>query len=56
MGTVVTFHVEASHLAEANVREAISEASKMMHRHDELFSAWQQESPMSRVRRDEISA
>jgi thiamine biosynthesis lipoprotein len=55
MGTVVTFHVEASHLAEANVREAIGEASKMMHRHDDLFSTWKPESPMSLLRRGELS-
>jgi len=55
MGTVVTFHVEAAHLAEADIREAISEASMLMHRHDELFSTWKQESPMSRLRRGEIT-
>ena len=55
MGTVVTFHVEASHLAEANVREVISEASRMLHHHDQLFSTWKPESPMSRLRRGELT-
>jgi thiamine biosynthesis lipoprotein len=54
MGTVVTFHVETSHLPEANVREAIGDAVQMMHRHDDLFSTWKSESPMSRLRRGEV--
>lgn len=55
MGTVVTFRVEDPFLAEAHVRDAIGEASKMMHHHDELFSTWKPESPMSRLRRGELS-
>ena len=54
MGTVVTFRVEDSDLAETHIREAIGKASKMMHRHDDLFSTWKQESPMSRLRRGEL--
>ena len=54
MGTVVTFRVEDSDLAEAHIREAIGEAAKLMHHHDELFSTWKAESPMSRLRRGEL--
>jgi thiamine biosynthesis lipoprotein len=51
MGTVVTLQVEAPDLPEADIRDVIGEATKLLHLHDELFSTWKPESPMSRLRR-----
>ncbi len=55
MGTVVSFHIEAFDVAESHVREAIADACMMLHRHDDLFSTWKPESPMSQLRRGELS-
>jgi thiamine biosynthesis lipoprotein len=54
MGTVVSFHVEARDVVESRVREVIADACTMLHRHDDLFSTWRPESPMSRIRRGEL--
>jgi thiamine biosynthesis lipoprotein len=55
MGTVVSFAVHGGMLAEPEVRAAVEEACRLLHRHDETFSTWKPQSPMSRLRRGEIS-
>lgn len=54
MGTVVSFHVVAGGLAAERIHAAIRDAAALLHRHDELFSTWRPESPMSRLRRGEL--
>lgn len=54
MGTVVTFHVEAPDLSELNLRDAVAQAARLLHHHDELFSTWKARSPMSQLRRGEL--
>lgn len=55
MGTVVSFTVHGGALGERAVRRALDEACRLLHRHDETFSTWKPHSPMSRLRRGEIS-
>lgn len=56
MGTVVSFSVlEAKGRSEAQVKAAIGAAAKLMHRHDDIFSLWKQDSAMSRIRRGELA-
>jgi FAD:protein FMN transferase len=60
MGTVVTIDVYArpgttdAQLIEA--REQLVAAAAILHRADEVFSTWNPESPLSRLRRGEITA
>ena len=54
MGTVISFHIEASEISETRIREALGEASRLLHRDDDLFSTWKPESPMSQLRRGEL--
>jgi thiamine biosynthesis lipoprotein len=55
MGTVVSFTVYGGGLGEQAVRAAVEEACLLLHRHDETFSTWKPHSPVSRLRRGEIS-
>ena len=55
MGTVVSFDVRPGALDELSVRRAIRRACTSLHRADAVFSTWKIESPMSRLRRGEIT-
>ncbi|MHB8439819.1 MAG: FAD:protein FMN transferase [Acidimicrobiales bacterium] len=55
MGTVVSITVYGGAAGDDDVRSAIDEACQLLHRHDETFSTWKSDSPMSRLRRGEIS-
>lgn len=55
MGTVVSFTVHGGTLPEPALRAAVAEACRVLHRHDETFSTWKAASPLSRLRRAEIS-
>jgi len=54
MGTVVSFHLDAGELSEADATAAIDDACSLLHRMDDVFSTWKPESPMSRLRAGEI--
>jgi len=54
MGTVVSFRAETSGSSEAMVRDAIAEAVRVLHRHDELFSLYMPKSPMSQLRAGQL--
>jgi thiamine biosynthesis lipoprotein len=60
MGTVVTIDVypepHATDEQLAWVRRQIREACAVLHRADEVFSTWRPDSPISRLRRGEITA
>jgi len=60
MGTVVTIdvypHVEATEAHVAHARQQIGAACGVLHRADEVFSTWQPDSAISRLRRGEITA
>lgn len=53
MGTVVSFDLRGSD--QELLKRALDEACASLHRADDLFSTWKPESPMSRLRRGEIS-
>ena len=59
MGTVVTIDVypepHATGVQLARVREQISQACAVLHRADEVFSTWRPDSPVSRLRRGDIT-
>ncbi len=55
MGTMVSFTVHRGSLPEAIVEAALQEACLLLHHHDETFSTWKPHSPVSRLRRGEIS-
>lgn len=60
MGTVVTIDVYPAPAATTaqltEVRQRIDEACAVLHRADAVFSTWQPDSPVSRLRRGEITA
>ncbi|MGI8622201.1 MAG: FAD:protein FMN transferase, partial [Solirubrobacteraceae bacterium] len=55
MGTVVSFVLRLDGLTEAAGREALDRACTTLHRADALFSTYRPDSPMSRLRRGEIT-
>lgn len=55
MGTVVSFVVREDGLTGAAVRAALQTACATLHRADEIFSCYQPGSPMSRIRRGELT-
>ncbi|HEY4462588.1 MAG TPA: FAD:protein FMN transferase [Streptosporangiaceae bacterium] len=59
MGTIVTIDVytasEVTHDGLGVLREQLDRARAVLHHADEVFSTWQPESPVSRLRRGEIS-
>jgi len=50
MGTVVSFHVDPGSCTTAEARAAIASACTRLHEMDDLFSTWNPESPISRLR------
>jgi FAD:protein FMN transferase len=60
MGTVIVLDVYARPAVTsaqlAQVRQLMDEASASLHRADEVFSTWREDSPVSRLRRGEIRA
>jgi thiamine biosynthesis lipoprotein len=55
MGTVVSFTVVPGDLPAAAAREAVESACRVLHRDDEVFSTWDPQSPVSRLRRGEAT-
>jgi thiamine biosynthesis lipoprotein len=55
MGTVVSFDVRCGSASEGDLVLALAEARARLHRADAVFSTWKAESPMSRLRRGEIT-
>src|SRR5665213_3637189 len=55
MGTVVSFDIYASSLSHASEVLALSTARKTLHWVDAVFSTYREHSPMSRLRRGEIT-
>lgn len=55
MGTVVSFHVRAGDVPAAKVFLALAEARRRLERADAIFSTWKAGSPVSRLRRGEVS-
>ena len=56
MGTVVTLSLfDESHLDEAACRRAFAAAGAVLHEADRVFSTYKADSPMSRLRRGELS-
>lgn len=55
MGTVVSFTVYPGRLDRSAARRALGEATRGLHHADELFSTWKDDSPLSRLRRGELS-
>jgi thiamine biosynthesis lipoprotein len=60
MGTVVTIDVypwpAATSAQRAQIPRQIQRACDILHRADDIFSTWRQDSPVSRLRRGEITA
>ncbi|HUZ10410.1 MAG TPA: FAD:protein FMN transferase [Acidimicrobiales bacterium] len=54
MGTVVSFAVHPGTAAPDTVRRAIADACGWLHHADRVFSTWDADSPMSRLRRGEL--
>lgn len=54
MGTVASFTVEAGSLSPGEVKATVATACAELHRLDTMFSTWQDESPMSRLRRGDL--
>lgn len=54
MGTVASFTVEAGSLSPGEVTSTVATACAELHRLDAMFSTWQDESPMSRLRRGDL--
>ncbi len=55
MGTVVSLDVRPKGLAYDRTREAIAQACAVLHRADEVFSLYRPDSPLSQLRRREIT-
>jgi FAD:protein FMN transferase len=55
MGTVVSIHVRPGRAPVEDVYLALAEARSRLHRADAVFSTWKPLSPVSRIRRGEIS-
>jgi thiamine biosynthesis lipoprotein len=55
MGTVVSFVVAPGALGPAPLAAALHEACAELHRIDAVFSTWKPESPISRLRRGEVT-
>ena len=55
MGTVVIFDVAVNGTSDADVLEAIRRGTEILHRADSVFSTWNSDSPVSRLRRGEIT-
>lgn len=59
MGTIVTIDIytvrEVTDAEAAVLRDRLDRARAVLHRADEVFSTWQPDSPVSRLRRGEIS-
>ncbi len=56
MGTVVSYRLEPGQLSEDEALDALAASTSELHRLDDLFSTWKPDSPMSRLRRDELAA
>jgi thiamine biosynthesis lipoprotein len=55
MGTVVSFYVVLrGEVTSIEARSLVAEACRLLHHHDEVFSTWRADSPLSRVRRGEM--
>jgi FAD:protein FMN transferase len=55
MGTVVSFDLRPHGLPYAQSRAALREACEVLHRADEVFSLYKEASPLSRLRRGELT-
>lgn len=55
MGTVVSFDIRPGRCTRSQVSRALRRACAELRRADEVFSTWKPDSPMSRLRRDEIT-
>jgi thiamine biosynthesis lipoprotein len=55
MGTVVSFDVRLGALPAPEARRAVRRACVLLARADAVFSLWKPDSPMSRIRRNEIT-
>jgi thiamine biosynthesis lipoprotein len=55
MGTVVSFDVRPRGLAYERTRAALAEACDVLHRADDVFSLYRPASPLSRLRRGELT-
>jgi FAD:protein FMN transferase len=55
LGTIVTFDVRCGGCPRPRASRALRRARAQLHQADELFSTWKPDSPMSRLRRDEIT-
>jgi FAD:protein FMN transferase len=55
MGTVVSFTVVPGDLPEPAARAAVEAACRVLHRADAVFSTWNPASPVSRLRRGEVT-
>jgi thiamine biosynthesis lipoprotein len=55
MGTVVSFTVRPGGLPTGAARAAIGQACDVLHRADAVFSTWVPDSPVSRLRRGEVT-
>jgi FAD:protein FMN transferase len=56
MGTVVSFDVRPGAVDDVTARRGLRRACATLHRADAVFSTWKTDSPMSRLRRGEITA
>jgi thiamine biosynthesis lipoprotein len=55
MGTVVSFDLRPGDLEERSLRAALNASCATLHEGDAQLSTWKPESPMSRVRREELA-
>lgn len=55
MGTMVSIAIHETPGPEASVRAAIDDACRLLHRYDAMFSTWMPQSPISRLRRGELT-
>ena len=55
MGTAVSFDIHPGDLPLPEVYLALARARAALHKVDAVFSTWKPESPLSRLRRDEIA-
>jgi len=55
MGTAVSFVVPTREMPAPEARDALKEACRILHEADAVFSTWNPDSPMSRLRRGELA-
>ncbi len=51
MGTIFSFHIWPGDITDKDITYALTEAKKVLHQHDDIFSTYKPESPVSKIQK-----